>query len=70
MEFKHYSRLAILKAKNNLTNAEMAKIASLDVNDYKAYESGDKLIDASSLTKYCIYFNVDPDYIFLEDALK
>ena len=48
----------------------MAKIASLDVNDYIAYESGDKLIDSSSLTKYCIYFNVDPDYMFLEDALK
>lgn len=70
MEFKHYNRLAVLKAKSNLTSDEMAKIASLDVNDYIAYESGDKLIDSSSLTKYCIYFNVDPDYMFLEDALK
>lgn len=70
MEFKHYNRLAILKAKNNFTNEEMAKIDSLDVNDYIAFESGDKLIDSSSLTKYCIYFNVDPDYMFLEDALK
>ena len=70
MEFKHYNRLAVLKAKNNLTSEAMARIASLALKDYEAFESGDKLIDASSLTKYCIYFNVDPDYMFLEDALK
>ena len=70
MEFKHYNRLAVLKAKSNLTDEEIDKIASLNVNDYIAYETGNKLIDSSSLTKYCIYFNVDPDYMFLEDALK
>ena len=48
----------------------MARIASLTLKDYEAFESGDKLIDSSSLTKYCIYFNVDPDYMFFEDALK
>ena len=48
----------------------MASIASILPSDYKAYESGEKLITKEALTKYCLYFNVSPDYIFLEDACK
>lgn len=68
MEFKHYNRLIILKEKNNLTDNQMASIASILPSDYKDYESGEKLITKEALTKYCLYFNVSPDYIFLEDA--
>ena len=38
MDFKHYNRLIILKEKNNLTDNQMASIASILPNDYKAYE--------------------------------
>ena len=57
------NRLRDLRQDKDLTQAEVAKIFYLQVNQYRRYENGDSDLPLEWAKKFARFYNVSVDYI-------
>lgn len=57
------SKLKSIRLKNNLTQAELAKILNTSQSNISSYESGKTLILTAFIYNFAKYFNVSLDYL-------
>jgi transcriptional regulator with XRE-family HTH domain len=58
-----FKRLKILREKNNLTQAELAKILGISQSRYSLYENGKKEISIKVLSNIANFYETSIDFI-------
>ena len=56
-------RLNRLKTERNILQKDIALNTGLSLRSYQYYEKGERIPDANTLAKLCLYFNVSADYL-------
>ncbi len=60
---KYQNRLRDLREDKDLTQAEIAKVFSLQTTQYRRYENGETDLPLEWAKKFAVYYNVSIDYI-------
>ncbi|MFD2334734.1 helix-turn-helix domain-containing protein [Cohnella sp. GCM10020058] len=71
-EIKFKERLALLRKKRNLTQADLAKRLDLSQSTLAMWENGRRSPDMATVTKIAAFFNVSLNYLlgFTEDPIS